>query len=250
MIEAATDAGHTAGPATRHVCIVDDDPEVRALLTEYLTRNGLRVGAFADGQSLRRFLARIRVDLVILDVMLPTEDGLAICRRLKAETDVPVMLLTARADEIDRVIGLELGADDYVCKPFSPRELLARIRNLLRLAAPRHQGLAMAPRWMHFHGRKLDTARRVLESDTGKVQRLSGGEYALLYALASHANRVLSRQQLARLTHGRDMEPSDRGIDMLVSRLRQLLGDNARDPQIICTVYGRGYVFNGAVTRE
>lgn len=248
MSEMAIDAGKTA---IRHVCIVDDDLDVRTLLTEYLTRNGLRVGAFADGASLRRFLARARVDLVILDVMLPTEDGLSICRRLKSETDLPVMMLTGRADEVDRVIGLELGADDYVCKPFSPRELLARIRNLLRLTDHRRQTAAAAPRWIRFRGWKLDTMRRVLESEsTGDVQRLSGGEYQLLHALATNANRVLSRQDLARLTHGRELEPFDRGIDVLVSRLRQLLGDSARDPQIICTVYGRGYILNGSVSQE
>jgi two-component system OmpR family response regulator len=259
MIEAAikvgglpASAGHGSATGTSpggHVCIVDDDPEVRSLLAAYLTRNGLRVGAFADGASLRRFLARCNPDLVILDLMLPVEDGLSICRWLKAETDLPVLMLTARGDEVDRVIGLELGADDYVCKPFSPRELLARVRNLLRLTGSRHRRGEPTPgRRLRFTGFTLEMMERLLVSTDGTVQRLSGCEYQLLYSLVSNANRVLSRSQLAQLMYGRELEPHDRSIDVLVSRLRQLLRDSARDPRIIRTVYGRGYVLTGNVT--
>lgn len=236
--------------ARRHVCIVDDDEEIRTLLSDYLTRHGLRVGAFADGPSLRRFLGRAQVDLVILDVMLGAEDGLSICKRLKAETDVPVMMLTARGDEVDRVLGLELGADDYVCKPFSPRELLARVRNLLKLTEYRRQqqgGLDL--RYLKFHGWRLDATARIAISSDGQQLRLTGNEFQLLHALASNANRILSRGELARLVHGREMDSFDRSIDVLVSRLRQLLGDNARDPRIIRTIYGRGYMLTGSLER-
>jgi two-component system OmpR family response regulator len=252
MNQAAMETGPAPAPApVRHVCIVDDDHEVRSLLSAYLTRNGLRVGTFPDGPSLRRFLARGTVDLVILDVMMPMEDGLSVCRWLKAETDVPVLMLTARGDEVDRVLGLELGADDYVCKPFSPRELLARIRNLLRLTdRSRQPQQEAASRRLNFHGWTLDTMERLLISGQGETHRLSGCEFQLLYALVSHANRVLSRSKLANLMHGRDLEPHDRSIDVLISRLRQLLGDSARDPRIIRTVYGRGYVLGGNVARD
>lgn len=232
-----------------HVCIVDDDLEVRSLLAAYLTRHGMRVGAFADGASLRRFLARGNPDLVILDLMLPVEDGLSLCRWLKAETNLPVLMLTARGDEVDRVIGLELGADDYVCKPFSPRELLARIRNLLRLTGARQKrGESTPGRRLLFMGFTLDMMERQLRSADGALHRLSGCEYQLLQALVGNANRVLSRSQLAEIMYGRELEPHDRSIDVLVSRLRQLLRDSARDPRIIRTVYGRGYVLTGNVT--
>ncbi len=253
MMNAPSSLERSDAATASHVCIVDDDQEVRTLLSTYLSRNGLRVGAFEDGPSLRRFLARgsTAPDLVILDVMLPVEDGLSICRWLKAETELPVLMLTGRGDEVDRVIGLELGADDYVCKPFSPRELLARIRNLLRLTK-RHSQQAPAEEGgrLRFHGWILDPIERLLISGQGDVQRLSGCEFLLLHALVTHANRVLSRNRLAELMHGREQEPYDRGIDVLVSRLRVLLGDNARDSRIIRTIYGRGYLLSGSVMRE
>jgi two-component system OmpR family response regulator len=248
-----TDAAAARGPSdttARHVCIVDDDEEIRTMLSEYLSRNGLRVGTFSDGGSLRRFIGRVQVDLVILDIMLGAEDGLSICRRLKDETDLPVMMLTARGDEVDRVLGLELGADDYLCKPFSPRELLARIRNLLRLTEHRRQQRgSMDLRRLRFHGWRLDGARRIAISEEGEQLRLTGSEFQLLHALASNANRILSRGELARMVHGRDIDSFDRGIDVLISRLRQMLGDNARDPRIIRTIYGRGYMLSGNIER-
>jgi two-component system OmpR family response regulator len=229
---------------------VDDDEQIRALLSEYLSQHGLRVRAFADASSLRRFLDRAQVDLVILDIMLGTEDGLAICKRLKAETDVPVMMLTARGDEVDRVLGLELGADDYLCKPFSPRELLARIRNLLRLTEHRRRERdGMETRPLRFHGWRLDITLRVAISADGQQLRLTGNEFQLLHALVANANRILSRGELARLVQGRDLGPFDRGIDVLISQLRQVLGDNARDPRIIRTIYGRGYMLHCGIER-
>ena len=252
MMNAATGGVVPVPTAAGHVCIVDDDQELRTLLSAYLSRHGLRVGVFEDGPSLRRFLARGNADpdLIVLDLMMPTEDGLSICRWLKAETDLPVLMLTARGDEVDRVLGLEMGADDYVCKPFSPRELLARIRNLLRLTERRgRQDVAPETSRLSFHRWTLDTVERLLVSGNGDVRRLSGCEFLLLHALVTRANRVLSRSQLASLVHGREQEPYDRSIDVLVSRLRQLLGDNARDSHIIRTVYGRGYMLSGQVAR-
>jgi len=249
MREVAATHGLASSPA-RHICIVDDDEQIRTLLSDYLSRHGLRVGTFADGSSLRRFLGRAQVDLVILDIMLGEEDGLSICKRLKAETDLPVMMLTARGDEVDRVLGLELGADDYICKPFSPRELLARIRNLLRLTEHRRrQRGGMDLSTLRFHGWRLDTTLRVVMGEDGQQLRLTGNEFQMLYALASNANRILSRGELARMLHGRELESFDRGIDVLISRLRQLLGDNARDPRIIRTIYGRGYMLSGSIER-
>jgi len=247
--------GNTPASAVQggHVLIVDDDQEVRGLLSTYLSRNGLRVGAFPDGSSLRRFLAREQADvgLVVLDVMLPVEDGFSICKWLKRETDLPVLMLSARVDEVDRVLGFELGADDYVCKPFSPRELLARIQRLLRLSARlgRPETEPVGRRW-RFHGWVLDTTQRALFPEQGDAKRLSGCEFTLLNALVTNANRVMSRRTLAQLTQGRDLEPHDRSIDVLISRLRQLLGDDARDSRIIRTVYGRGYLLSGEVQAE
>jgi DNA-binding response OmpR family regulator len=236
-----------------HVLIVDDDPEVRSMLSTYLSRNGLRVGAFADGPSLRRCIMRrqVKPDLVVLDVMLPAEDGFSICRWLKSELDIPVLMLSARVDEVDRVLGFELGADDYVCKPFSPRELLARIQRLLRAAEKRHAPAPQpAVRRLAFHGWVLDVVDRTLVSRNGNLQRLSTTELLLLTVLAMNANRVMSRRALAQASQGRDPEPHERGIDVLVSRLRQLLGDSGRDPRIIRTVYGRGYMLCGDVERD
>jgi two-component system OmpR family response regulator len=251
MTDTAGAKGQIDSATARHICVVDDDSEIRALLSEYLSSHGMRVGTFEDGASLRRFLSRAQVDLVILDVMLGAEDGLSICRRLKAESDVPVLMLTARGDEVDRVLGLELGADDYLCKPFSPRELLARIRNLLRLTEHRrHRSSQGNLRHVRFHGWTMDVAQRRLLSAQGTEHRLSGSEYQLLHVLVTRANRVLSRHELARLVQGRELDSFDRSIDVLVSRLRQVLGDSARDPQIIRTVYGRGYVLSGRVELE
>ena len=238
-----------------HVLIVDDDPEVRTLLATYLARSGLRVGVLPDGASLRRCVMRnqMKPGLVVLDVMLPAEDGFSICRWLKSELDVPVLMLSARVDEVDRVLGLELGADDYVCKPFSPRELLARIQRLLRMAERQNrqqQDAEPRVRRLAFHGWVLDTVARTLSSQGGQVQQLSATEFLLLQALAMNANRLMSRRLLAQASQGREPEPHERGIDVLVCRLRQLLGDSARDPRIIRTVYGRGYMLCGQVERS
>jgi two-component system, OmpR family, response regulator len=237
---------------SRHIAVVDDDREVRGLLSQFLEKHGFKVTAVPDGRSLRRVLASQRVDLVVLDVMLPGgEDGLSICRRLSMEAQFPIIMLTARADDVDRIIGLEIGADDYLAKPFNPRELLARARNVLRRwdMAPRKTTSDEVSRY-RFAGWTLDTAARELMDPEGTRQTLTGAEYRLLLAFVSHPNRVLSRHQLIELTRTRRSELFDRSIDVRVSRLRQLLRDQTRTPHIIKTVYGDGYVLGAAVEVE
>jgi two-component system OmpR family response regulator len=213
-----------------HLVIVDDDREIRTLLSQYLEKHDFRTTAVAEGKEMRRVMERSRVDLVVLDLMLPGEDGLSICRELRTRSQVPI-------------VGLELGADDYLPKPFNPRELLGRIRAVLRRTA--HAPRDPSPetvRSFTFSSWKLDTTTRTLTDTDGKEVALSGAEYRLLAVLLSAANRVLSRAQLTELLRGREADPFDRSIDVRVSRLRQILGDDARAPQIIKTVYGEGYV--------
>jgi two-component system OmpR family response regulator len=232
-----------------HVLIVDDDAEIRSLLGDYLRRNGLRASAVADGRAMWQALEHERIDLVVLDVMLPGEDGLTLCRNLRARSQLPVIMLTARGDDTDRIVGLEMGADDYLPKPFNPRELLARIKGVLRRARSLPSNLEPEPaRRYRFAGWTLDTARRDLLSPAGVAVALSGAEYRLLHVFLTHANRVLSRDQLLDLTRGREADPFDRSIDVQVSRLRRRLGDEP--PVLIRTVRGEGYVLAGAVESE
>jgi two-component system OmpR family response regulator len=233
-------------PHSEHILIVDDDAEIRALLRDYLERNGLRATAVADGRGMRAALDTGRFDLVVLDLMLPGEDGLTLCRELRAHSNLPVIMLTARTEETDRIVGLEMGADDYVPKPFNPRELLARIKAVLR----RTQALPPAPnankaRHLRFAGWTLDLARRQLVSPAGVVVPLSGGEYRLLRIFLDHPNHVLSRDQLLDLARGREALPFDRSIDVQVGRLRRRLADEAA--ALIQTVRGEGYVLAAEV---
>jgi two-component system, OmpR family, response regulator len=226
-----------------HILIVDDDHEIRTLLAEYLEKNGLRVSAAREGKEMRRMLSRERVDLIVLDIMLPGEDGLTLCRELRASSQIPIIMLTARSEDVDRILGLELGADDYVPKPFKPRELLARITAVLRRTAHvlREPLPADVPGY-RFASWRLDTTARSLTGEDGSTVALSGAEFRLLAVLLAHAGQVLSRLQLMDLLRGRDLDPFDRSIDQRVSRLRQILRDDARSPRIIKTVYGEGYV--------
>ena len=251
MLDAAR-AGVRYTPAMEradHVLVVDDDAAIRKLLGEYLERNGFRVSLAIDGAEMRRALDRSRPDLVVLDLMLPGESGLTLCRDLRVESSLPVIMLTARTEEVDRIVGLEMGADDYLAKPFSPRELLARIRSILRRA----RGLAGPERGaahqLRFAGWTLDLAARQLVAPDGVVVALSGAEFKLLSVFAEHPNRVLDRNQLMDLTVGRDGSPFDRSIDVQVSRLRLRLRDDAREPRIIKTVRNEGYVLAAAVER-
>jgi len=228
-----------------HILIVDDDAEIRTLLSDYLARNGLRATAVADGRAMRAALDAGRFDLVVLDVMLPGVDGLALCRELRARTNLPVIMLTARGEETDRIVGLEMGADDYLPKPFNPRELLARIKAVLRRAHAAPQATANEASRLRFAGWTLDLARRQLLSPAGVVVALSGGEFRLLKVLLEHPNRVLSRDQLLDLTRGREALPFDRSIDVQIGRLRRRLGDDAG--ALIQTVRGEGYVLAAVV---
>jgi two-component system OmpR family response regulator len=234
-----------------HLLIVDDDREIRGLLAQYLEKHEFRTSAVADGKEMRRVLERSHVDLLVLDLMLPGEDGLALCRELRSRSQLPIIMLTARGEDVDRIIGLELGADDYIAKPFNPRELLGRIKAVLRRSA--HAPRDPSPenvRGFSFGGWRLDTVTRALTDATGKEVPLSGAEYRLLAVLLGSANRVLTRAQLTELLRGRDADPFDRSIDVRVSRLRQILGDDARAPQIIKTVYGEGYVIGVNVVSD
>lgn len=231
-----------------HILIVDDDREIRTLLGDYLQKNGYRTTAVADGKAMWNALNGARVDLVILDVMLPGDDGFVLCRNLRARGDVPVVMLTAKGEDTDRIVGLELGADDYLAKPFNPRELLARIKSVLRRHRTIPGNLQAEPtRALRFAGWTLDLAARNLISPDEVVVALSGAEFRLLRVLLSYPNRVLSRDQLMDLTVGREADPLDRSVDVQVSRLRQRLGDDAREPVIIKTVRGEGYVLAAQV---
>ena len=226
-----------------HILVVDDDAEIRQLLGDYLRKNGYEASAVGDGKAMQRALARGQIDLIVLDLMLPGEDGLSLCRKLRTESDTPVIMLTARGDETDRIVGLEMGADDYLPKPFNPRELLARIKTVLR----RYRSLPANLRsdqakTIGFAGWLLDTTARHLISPDATVTSLSGAEYQLLRIFLGHANQVLTRDQLMLLAKGREADPLDRTIDLQVSRLRHRLGDDPADPKLIKTVRGQGYV--------
>jgi len=232
---------------TEHILIVDDDAEIRQLLRDYLERNGMRAQAVADGRGMRAALEGGRFDLVILDLMLPGEDGLTLCRDLRARSNLPVIMLTARGEETDRIVGLEMGADDYLPKPFNPRELMARIRAVLRRSQALPPLAANDTTRLRFAGWTLDLAHRQLVSSDNVVVALSGGEYRLLKVFLEHPNRTLSRDQLLDLTRGRESSPFDRSIDVQVGRLRRRLGDTAQEPALIKTVRGEGYVLAATV---
>ena len=241
-----------------HLLLVDDDRQLLLLLTEYLEANGYRVHMAANGREMRHVLSAHRVDLIVLDLMLPGEDGLALCRDLRGRgtQHIPILMLTARGDEADRVLGLEMGADDYLSKPFATRELLARIRSVLRrtrmlppnMRPPMRPG-GQAP-LLRFGDWRLDTTQRHLVDAQGTAVMLTGGEYRLLRVLLDHPQRVLNRDQLLNLTQGREADPLDRSIDLLISRLRQRLRDNSKEPRYIKTVRNEGYVLCGDVVEE
>jgi two-component system OmpR family response regulator len=235
--------------AKDRILIVDDDPEIRQLLVNYLVRNGFDAVPAASGRELWQALDRHAIDLVVLDLMLPDVDGLTLCRDLRTKSsNLPVLMLTARGEEADRILGIEMGADDYLVKPFSPRELLARIKGILRRTRALPPNLKPdAQRCLAFAGRRLDTATRVLTGADGVATPLSGAEYRLLRILLDHPNRVLNRDQLVELIHGREADPYDRSIDVQISRLRQRLGDDGREARLIKTVRGAGYVLAAVV---
>jgi two-component system OmpR family response regulator len=232
-----------------HILVVDDDPEIRHLLKGYLEKNGYQITTAAEGAGMWMALDQSRIDLIVLDLMLPGTDGLELCRNLRARSRIPVIMLTARGDEMDRILGLEMGADDYLAKPFSSRELLARIKVVLRRVRDLPvDPLADTPDRLAFSGWSLDTRTQNLTSPDGLVIPLSNAEYRLLQVLLSHPNRALTRDQLLDLTQGRDGGPFDRSIDVLIGRLRRRLGDDAKQPELIKTVRGRGYLLASKVS--
>lgn len=234
-----------------HILVVDDHAEIRELIERFLSDHGYRVTTAADGVIMKRVLADAAIDLIVLDLMMPGEDGLSLCRNLRAESDIPVIMLTAMGEETDRIVGLEMGADDYLPKPFNPRELLARIKAILRRTAGAHERVNQeAPERLEFQGWTLLPKARELIDPAQTLVPVSTAEFALLMAFVTRPGRVLSRDQLLDLARGRDSRAFDRSIDTLVSRLRRKLGDPPRNPQIIKTVRGGGYVFVPKVKRH
>lgn len=232
-----------------HILLIDDDREIRDLLARFLDKHGMRVTAARDAREARRAWPMGHYQMVILDLMLPGESGLDLARWLRGLSDVPILMLTAMSDETDRIIGLELGADDYLPKPFNPRELLARIRAVLRRTGERERPAETA-RFFRFAGWTLEPNRRRLVDPQGAEVPLTGGEYDLLAALVERANQVLTRDMLLDLLRGRQAGPFDRAIDVAISRLRRKLErDGTDDPQLIKTVRGGGYVFACEVER-
>lgn len=227
--------------------VVDDDREIRTLLAENLAGHGYRVLTAEDGRAMRAVLETQAVDLIVLDLNMPGEDGLSLCRWVRASSATPVIMLTARGDPIDRIVGLEMGADDYLAKPFEPRELLARIRSVLRRARALPPNLEpVTMKRASFAGWTLNRDTRDLTAPDGRLVMLSGAEFALIDAMVEHAGRVLSRDQLRALAIEGDAD--DRAVDLRVSRLRQRLGDDARDPTLIKTVRSLGYVLAAPVS--
>ncbi|HEY5828750.1 MAG TPA: response regulator [Hyphomicrobiaceae bacterium] len=239
-------------PSAPHILIVDDHRELRDLVSRVLAKEGFRISTAADGRAMRQVLADGRIDLILLDLMLPGEDGLSLCRSLRAESKIPIIMLTAKGDEVDRVIGLEMGADDYLPKPFGSRELIARIKAVLRRTA---DTAAIAnpgppPKQYNFDRWRLDTGARELIRDDGAALPLSTGEYDLLIVFVERPQRVLSRDQLLDLARGRAANALDRSIDTQVSRLRRKLELDPGEPKIIKTVWGGGYMFTPAVSQQ
>jgi two-component system OmpR family response regulator len=229
-----------AGP---HILVVDDAREIREPLIKYLQKNGYRALGAESAAAARKHLRAGAFDLIVLDIMMPGEDGLSFCRTLRASNDIPVLFLTARGEEVDRILGLELGADDYMAKPFSPRELIARIGAILkRVHAPPPKREPSSGR-IRFDRWTLDVAARELCDGSGIGIALSSGEYRLLCALLDRPNLTLTRDQLLDLTQGRDSTAFDRAVDNVVLRLRKKIERDPRDPKIIRTVWGGGYIF-------
>ncbi len=231
-----------------HILIVDDHADIRVPLAKYLSKNGMRVSTADGGHGMRESLKTSAPDLVVLDVMMPGEDGLSLCRYLRESTELPVILLTAMAEDTDRIVGLEVGADDYVTKPFNPRELLARIKAVLRRAQsmPRPKEKNDAER-ISFDRWTFDLRRRELIADDDVTVPLSTAEFKLLNVLVQRPGMVLSRDQLLDLTAGREAAPFDRSIDNQVSRLRKKIEIDPKNPKILQTVWGGGYKFEADV---
>jgi two-component system OmpR family response regulator len=236
-------------PIEALILIVEDDEEIRRLVQDLLVREGFRVCAVNGGEAMNAALAREEPDLFILDLMLPGEDGLSICRRLRTRNPAPILMLTAKGDPVDRVVGLEMGADDYLVKPFNPRELLARVRAILRRS--RGGGTSLEPngRCFVFENFHMDLDARLLTTDRGEPVSLTSAEFDLLACFVQRPRRVLSRDQLLDWTRGREADPFDRTIDMSISRLRKKIEAAAPGARPITTIRNNGYMFTPAVKR-
>jgi DNA-binding response OmpR family regulator len=233
------------------VLVVDDDPKLLDLVIKFLTREGFDVSGVGSGQAMDAHLSRRQVDLIVLDLMLPGEDGLSIARRLRANNTLPILMLSARGEDIDRIIGLEVGADDYLAKPFNPRELSARVKAILRRTQELNQGSGHEQSAERFRfGDFLVNLTTNSVSRGGEQVSLTAGEFTLLEAFVQHPNRVLSRDRLIELIKGYERSPYDRSIDVRVTRLRKKLESNPDQPQYIRTVWGRGYIFTPQGNQE
>lgn len=228
---------------SRRILIVDDDPGLRTLLSDYLLREGFQVGCAEDGRAMDSWLELNQTDLVILDLMLPGEDGLTLTRRLRARTDIPIIMLSARGEDVDRIIGLEVGADDYLPKPFNPRELLARIRAVMRRKSPSaRDDQRQGEDSVRFGPYRLDRIQHELRRGDELVG-LTSGEFELLRVLAEHPDRVLDRDRLLDLVKGYERSPFDRSIDVQIARLRAKIEPETKHPRYIRTIWGKGYMF-------
>lgn len=234
-------------PTPHHVLVVEDDITTRVTLAAYLRREGLLVTEAADGASMRKALAGQTVDIVLLDIMLPDNDGLTLLREIRATSDIGVIFVTGKSEDIDRIIGLEMGADDYVTKPFNTRELLARVKTLLRRLDSPAQAVAAPSSAKYFAGWELDTVRRRLTSPDGRILKMTRAEFDLLVALVNNPERVMSRDTLLDHVSSRNWSPYDRTIDVLIGRLRKKIEIDPANPQIIITEHGIGYVFTESV---
>lgn len=252
----AAEAGAGADEAAAHVLVVDDDPRVRTMLARYLSREGLRVSEAGDGRAMRDHVARGDVDLVLLDLVLPGEDGLALARELRARSGIGIIMVTGRGDVIDRVVGLEVGADDYVAKPFELREVLARVRTVLRRTRSPELARGVGPasagpggEVLRFEGWELDVGRRRATAPDGREVALTTGEFDLLHAFATHPGRPLDRDRLLDLVKGRAWAANDRSVDQQVARLRRKVEADPASPVLIKSVRGVGYLFAAEVRR-
>ncbi|MFB2823818.1 response regulator [Aeromonas veronii] len=233
-----------------HILVVDDHSEIRDLLKRFLEQHGLRVSCARDGKEMKRQLEEREFDLLVLDLMMPGEDGLTLCRELRVKSNLPIIMLTAMGEETDRIIGLEMGADDYLAKPFNPRELLARIKAVMRRTQAETQPAAETlTRDLRFDRWLLDVNRRELVDEDGVGLSLSTAEFDLLKVFLERPQRVLSRDQLLDLARGREAVAFDRAIDTLVSRLRRKLERDPKNPELIKTIWGGGYMFSADVTQ-
>lgn len=232
-----------------HILVVEDDREIRTMVSRFLSKNGCRVTVAEDARSMDRALGSARIDLLVLDIMLPGEDGLSICRRLRTSSTLPVIMLTAAGDPVARVVGLEMGADDYVAKPFNPHELLARIKAVLRRATALPDTEDGANDVVRFAGWQINPVSREVRNPEGTRVILTSAEFDLLFTFCRHARRTLTRDQLLDLSQRRAAGALDRSIDILVSRIRRKIETDPRDPQFIKTVRSGGYVFTPEVAR-